>query len=67
MIQNIQNYDFLVFFWQVFELQDNGRGYGSKTKQTGSECHVKVQKPEGKNTIKISINSAALCLFIPMK
>ena len=67
MIQNMQNYDFPFFFRQVFELQDNCRGYGSKAKQTGSECHIKVQKPGGKNMINIGINCAGLCIFIPRR
>ena len=34
---------------KVFGLLDNCRGFRSKTR----ECHLKVQKSEGKNTIKI--------------
>ena len=41
---------------KVFGLVDNCRGFRSKTRKITRECHLKVQKSEGKNTIKISIN-----------
>ena len=45
---------------RVFGLLDNCRGFTSKTRKITRECHLKVQKSEGKNTIKISINCFTL-------
>ena len=44
----------ILFPTKVFGLRDNGRGYRSKTRKITRECHFKVQKYEGKNTIKLS-------------
>ena len=44
-----------VFYFQAFELRDNGRSNGSKPRQAARKCHLKVQKPGSKSKIKISM------------
>ena len=44
-----------MFCFQAFELRDNGRSNGSKSRQAARKCHLKVQKPGSKSKIKISM------------
>ena len=44
-----------MFYFQAFELLDNGRSNGSKPRQAARKCHLKVQKLGSKSKIKISM------------